>query len=148
MLAAVDAPPPPCRASTSMACRRSACLRFPMGLAAARRHAQNTSTTEPMAPRPAITRLQPQYILSKAIGVIPPLINTVYYTGRATRTSNTSRRCTAAPVARGLDRHKVAAAAYRFLYYDDDAMMKSMAELDPLLEAAGASGMRKAGSEH
>ena len=82
--------------------------------------------------------------LSKAIGVIPPLINTVYYTGRS---DSDLKHLTAVhggatwPAASTDIRWP---SHYRFLYYDDDAMMKSMAQLDPLLEAEGVSGTLKA----
>ena len=82
--------------------------------------------------------------LSKAIGVIPPLINTVYYTGRS---DSDLKHLTAAhggatwPAASTDIRWP---SHYRFLYYDDDDMMKSMAQLDPLLEAEGVSGTLKA----
>ena len=82
--------------------------------------------------------------LSKAIGVIPPLINTVYYTGRATRTSNISQAVHGGATWPAASTDIRWPSHYRFLYYDDDAMMKSMAQLDPLLEAEGVSGTLKA----
>ena len=81
--------------------------------------------------------------LSKAIGVIPPLINTVYYTGRSdSDLKHLGVHGGATWPAASTDIRWP--SHYRFLYYDDDAMMKSMAQLDPLLEAVGVSGTLKA----
>ena len=72
------------------------------------------------------------------------MINTVYYTGRS---DSDLKHLTAVhggatwPAASTDIRWP---SHYRFLYYDDDDMMKSMAQLDPLLEAEGVSGTLKA----
>ena len=78
----------------------------------------------------------------------PPLINTVYYTGRSDSDLKhlTAMHGGATWPAQPSDIRWP--SHYRFLYYDDDAMMKSMVELDPLESAEVVRVHTQEPSEH
>jgi hypothetical protein len=81
--------------------------------------------------------------LPYAAGTIPPVINTVYYTGRKDSHLNhlTAQDASHWPAPDDAVRWP---SHYRFLYYDDEQMETSMEALDPVLTRAGLPGTLRA----